>query len=121
MAGSFFATRQGFISPESFTFIESAIILAIVVLGGMGSQLGVAIAAIVMVGGFEALRHTEGLQDFFGEGFDPALYRMLLFGVAMVGDHGLAAARHRRHAHALDRARARRAPIPKDLVEEGSA
>jgi branched-chain amino acid transport system permease protein len=36
-AGSFFAVRQGFISPESFVFIESAIILAIVVLGGMGS------------------------------------------------------------------------------------
>jgi len=85
LAGAFFATRQGFISPESFTFIESAIILAIVVLGGMGSQLGVAIAAVVMVGGFEALRHTEGLQSFFGEGFDPALYRMLLFGIAMVG------------------------------------
>jgi branched-chain amino acid transport system permease protein len=84
IAGCFFATRQGFISPESFTFIESAIILAIVVLGGMGSQLGVAIAAIVMVGGFEALRHTENLQSIFGEGFDPALYRMLLFGVAMV-------------------------------------
>ena len=46
-AGSFFATRQGFISPESFTFIESAIILAIVVLGGMGSQIGVVIAAAV--------------------------------------------------------------------------
>jgi branched-chain amino acid transport system permease protein len=85
LAGTFFSARQGFISPESFTFIESAIILAIVVLGGMGSQLGVAIAAIVMVGGFEALRHTEGLQSIFGEGFDPALYRMLLFGVAMVG------------------------------------
>ena len=40
-AGSFFAARQGFISPESFIFIESAIILAIVVLGGMGSQIGV--------------------------------------------------------------------------------
>ena len=44
-AGSFFATRQGFISPESFVFMESALVLAIVVLGGMGSQLGVAIAA----------------------------------------------------------------------------
>lgn len=85
LAGAFFATRQGFVSPESFTFIESAIILAIVVLGGMGSQLGVAIAAVVMVGGFEALRHTEGLQAIFGEDFDPALYRMLLFGIAMVG------------------------------------
>jgi branched-chain amino acid transport system permease protein len=83
-AGSFFATRQGFISPESFSFIESAIILAIVVLGGMGSQLGVVIAAIAMVGGFEALRHTQGLTVIFGSDFDPALYRMLLFGLAMV-------------------------------------
>jgi branched-chain amino acid transport system permease protein len=120
LAGSFFATRQGFISPESFTFIESAIILAIVVLGGMGSQLGVAIAAIVMVGGFEALRHTEHLQSFFGEGFDPALYRMLLFGVAMVGimvwrPRGIVGTRS--PSIALEKAR----PIPKDLVEEGSA
>jgi len=37
------------VTPESFTFIESAIILAIVVLGGMGSQLGVILAAIVMI------------------------------------------------------------------------
>jgi len=83
-AGAFFAARQGFISPESFTFIESATILAIVVLGGLGSQLGVALAAIVMIGGFEALRHTQGLKVIFGPDFDPALYRMLLFGLAMV-------------------------------------
>ena len=83
-AGAFFATRQGFISPESFTFMESATILAIVVLGGLGSQLGVALAAIVMIGGFEALRHTQGLKVIFGPDFDPALYRMLLFGIAMV-------------------------------------
>ena len=49
-AGSFFATRNAFISPESFTFIESAIVLAIVVLGGLGSQLGTALAAIVLIG-----------------------------------------------------------------------
>src|SRR5208282_5959434 len=49
LAGSFFATRQGFISPESFSFIESATILAIVVLGGMGSQMGVVLAAILLV------------------------------------------------------------------------
>jgi branched-chain amino acid transport system permease protein len=55
-AGSFFAVRQGFVSPESFVFLESAIILAIVVLGGMGSLIGVAIAAIVLVGGTEVLR-----------------------------------------------------------------
>jgi branched-chain amino acid transport system permease protein len=70
-AGAFFATRQAFISPESFTFIESAIVLAIVVLGGLGSQLGVALAAIVMIGGGELFR------DF-------AEYRMLIFGVALV-------------------------------------
>ncbi len=70
-AGSFFATRQGFISPESFTFLESAIILAIVVLGGLGSQMGVVIAAIVMIGGFEFFREFEE-------------YRMLVFGMIMV-------------------------------------
>jgi branched-chain amino acid transport system permease protein len=84
LAGAFFATRQGFISPESFTFIESATILAIVVLGGLGSQLGVALASIALIGGFEALRHTQGLKAIFGPDFDPALYRMLLFGLAMV-------------------------------------
>ena len=70
-AGAFFATRQAFISPESFTFIESAIVLAVVVLGGLGSQLGVALAAIVMIGGGEVFRD-------FNE------YRMLIFGVALV-------------------------------------
>ncbi|MCP4932750.1 MAG: high-affinity branched-chain amino acid ABC transporter permease LivM [bacterium] len=83
-AGSFFATRQGFISPESFTFIESAIILAIVVLGGLGSQIGVVIASIVMIGGFELIRNMAWLKLVFGQDFDPSLYRMLLFGMAMV-------------------------------------
>jgi len=83
-AGSFFAARQGFISPESFTFLESATILSIVVLGGMGSQIGVAIAAIVMIGGTEIMRDLGFLRDIFGPTFDPTQYRMLLFGVAMV-------------------------------------
>ena len=83
-AGSFFAARQGFISPESFTFMESATILAIVVLGGMGSQIGVAIAAIVMIGGTEIMRELDFLKDVFGNDFDPTQYRMLLFGFAMV-------------------------------------
>ncbi len=70
-AGSFFATRQGFISPESFTFIESAIILAIVVLGGMGSQIGIVLAAFLLVGLPEWFRELEQ-------------FRMLAFGAAMV-------------------------------------
>ena len=83
-AGAFFAARQGFISPESFVFMESAVILAIVVLGGMGSQLGVAIAAVVMIGGTELLRELDWLKEIFGAEFDPTKYRMLLFGLAMV-------------------------------------
>lgn len=70
-AGAFFATRQGFISPESFTFIESAIILAIVVLGGLGSQIGVVIASVLLIGGTELFRELEE-------------YRMLTFGALMV-------------------------------------
>jgi branched-chain amino acid transport system permease protein len=83
-AGSFFAARQGFISPESFTFLESATILSIVVLGGMGSQIGVAIAAIVMIGGTEIMRNLGFLKAVFGPTFDPTQYRMLIFGFAMV-------------------------------------
>ena len=83
-AGSFFAARQGFVSPESFVFIESAIILAIVVLGGMGSLAGIAVAAVVMIGGTEILRELEFLKVVFGPDFTPELYRMLLFGMAMV-------------------------------------
>jgi branched-chain amino acid transport system permease protein len=83
-AGAFFAARQGFVSPESFTFMESATILVIVVLGGMGSQIGVALAAVVMVGGTEILRDLEFLKRVFGDDFDPNQYRMLLFGFAMV-------------------------------------
>jgi len=70
-AGAFFASRNGFISPESFTFIESAIILAIVVLGGMGSQVGVVLAASAIV------LLPEFLREF-------SEYRMLFFGMSMV-------------------------------------
>jgi branched-chain amino acid transport system permease protein len=83
-AGSFFSVRQGFVSPESFTFMESATIVAIVVLGGMGSQLGVAIAATVMIGAPELMRELDWMKQVFGEDFDPTQYRMLLFGAAMV-------------------------------------
>jgi branched-chain amino acid transport system permease protein len=70
-AGSFFSVRQGFVSPESFVFLESAIILSIVVLGGMGSQVGVALAAVLLIGLPEVMRELS-------------LYRMLAFGAVMV-------------------------------------
>lgn len=105
LAGAFFATRQGFISPESFTFQESALVLAIVVLGGMGPQLGVALAALAMIGGFELFR---GLDQ----------YRMLVFGMAMVllmiwRPRGLIG--HRAPTVFLERQQA----ISSDLVKEG--
>ena len=71
LAGAFFAARQGHINPESFTFIESAMVLAIVVLGGMGSQIGVVLAAI-------AITALPELAREFNE------YRMLAFGLVMV-------------------------------------
>jgi len=103
-AGSFFATRQGFISPESFTFAESALVLAIVVLGGMGSQLGVAIAAFAMLGGFELFREFEQ-------------YRMLVFGMAMVlimiwRPRGLVSSRE------PSAFLSKRKIIPKEIIEE---
>ena len=55
-----------------------------VVLGGMGSLIGVAIAAIVMIGGTEIMRELDFLKIVFGNEFDPTQYRMLLFGFAMV-------------------------------------
>lgn len=71
VAGVFFATYQGFINPSSFTFFESALILAIVVLGGLGSTVGVIVAALVLT------ILPEVLRDF-------AEYRVLMFGMAMV-------------------------------------
>ncbi|MDH4585729.1 high-affinity branched-chain amino acid ABC transporter permease LivM [Pseudomonas sp. BN415] len=71
LAGVFFASYQGFVNPSSFTFFESALILAIVVLGGMGSTVGVVIAAFVLTVAPELLRTF-------------ADYRVLLFGVLMV-------------------------------------
>lgn len=83
-AGAFFAARQGRADYTSFIFDESAIILAIVVLGGMGSLGGIAVAAVVMIGGMEILRDVPALQMIFGPDFDPQQYRMLWFGLAMV-------------------------------------
>jgi branched-chain amino acid transport system permease protein len=71
VAGVFFAAQQGFINPTSFTFFESALILAIVVLGGMGSTLGVVLAAIVLT------LLPEVLREF-------SQYRIVLFGSLMV-------------------------------------
>ncbi len=72
MVGVLFAAKTTFINPASFTFMESAVILAIVVLGGMGSTVGVVIGALIFI------LLPEYLRAF-------ADYRMLLFGAIMVG------------------------------------
>ncbi len=83
-AGSFFAARQGFVSPESFVYLESAIILAIVVLGGLGSQIGIVFAAIAIMGSFELFREMDFLKAILPQGTDPIQFRMLAVGLAMV-------------------------------------
>ena len=50
----------------------------------MGSQIGVTIAAVLMIGGTEAMRELDFLKQIFGNDFEPIRYRMLLFGLAMV-------------------------------------
>ena len=72
VAGVLFpAKQQGFVSPESFGFMETAMITAIVVLGGMGSQLGIVLAALILIGLPELFREFEQ-------------YRMLAFGLSMI-------------------------------------
>lgn len=83
VAGAFFATRQGFVSPESFIFMESAVVLAIVVLAG-SSEIGIVISALLMIGGVELLRNLAFMKAIFGPDFEPTQYRLLIFGFAMV-------------------------------------
>jgi branched-chain amino acid transport system permease protein len=83
-AGSFFAARQGFVSPESFVYIESALILAIVVLGGLGSQIGIVFSAIAIMGSFEVFREMDFMKAVLPSGTEPIQFRMLAVGLAMV-------------------------------------
>ena len=87
IAGGMFAAIQGFISPESFVLNESVMVLAMVVLGGMGNIIGVVIGAVLLSFVPEVLRYTvEPVQmAIFGKMWiEPEVLRMLLFGFAMV-------------------------------------
>jgi len=86
VAGGLFASFQGFISPESFTLLDSIMVLCMVVLGGMGNVWGVVIGAILLTTLPEALRYAGPLQQrWLGEVYiDPSDLRMLLFGLALV-------------------------------------
>jgi branched-chain amino acid transport system permease protein len=85
IAGSLFAVKQGFISPDSFTFFESVLVLCMVVLGGIGNVIGAIAGALLLI------VLPEMLRDF-------ALYRMLVFGMVMIAfmvfrPHGLLGSR----------------------------
>jgi len=86
VAGGLFASFQGFVSPESFTLLDSIMVLCMVVLGGMGNVGGVVLGAALLTALPEALRYAGPLQKaWLGEVFvDPSDLRMLLFGLALV-------------------------------------
>jgi branched-chain amino acid transport system permease protein len=86
VAGGLFASFQGFISPESFTLLDSIMVLCMVVLGGMGNVAGVVLGAVLLTALPEALRYAGPLQQaLFGAVYiDPSDLRMLLFGLALV-------------------------------------
>ena len=86
VAGGLFAAFQGFISPESFTLLDSIMVLCMVVLGGMGNVAGVVLGALLLTALPEALRYAAPLQqDLLGTVYvEPADLRMLLFGLALV-------------------------------------
>jgi branched-chain amino acid transport system permease protein len=87
VAGGMFSAIQGFISPESFILTESVMVLAMVVLGGMGNIWGVILGAVLLSFVPEILRYTvlPLQQAIFGRSIvDPEIIRMLLFGLAMV-------------------------------------
>ena len=87
ISGGIFSATQGFISPESFVLVESVMVLAMVVLGGMGNIWGVILGAVLLSFVPEVLRYTvEPVQKaLFGRLLiEPEVIRMLLFGLALV-------------------------------------
>jgi len=87
VAGGLFASFQGFVSPESFSLMESVMVLCMVVLGGMGHIGGVILGAILLTLAPEVLREViNPLQrSLFGRMVvDPENLRMLLFGLALI-------------------------------------
>jgi branched-chain amino acid transport system permease protein len=87
VSGAMFAAFQGFVSPESFSLMESILVLAMIVLGGLGHLPGVIIGAVILALLPEFLRYTVAplQQQIFGAVLvDAEVLRMLIFGLAMV-------------------------------------
>lgn len=85
VAGAMFASFQGFISPESFGLMESVMLVAMVVLGGLGHLPGVILGALLLAALPEVLRYVAGpLQNMTGGRLDAAILRQLLIALAMI-------------------------------------
>jgi branched-chain amino acid transport system permease protein len=86
VAGSMFGAFQGFVSPESFSLQESVMIVAMVVLGGIGHIPGVILGALLLSALPEVLRYVAGpLQEMTGGRLDASILRQLLVALAMIG------------------------------------
>jgi branched-chain amino acid transport system permease protein len=86
VSGAMFASFQGFVSPESFSLMESVMIVAMVVLGGLGHLPGVILGALLLSALPEVLRYAAGpLQQMTGGRLDAAILRQLLIALAMIG------------------------------------
>ncbi|HMM87218.1 ABC transporter ATP-binding protein [Azohydromonas sp.] len=85
VSGAMFAAFQGFVSPESFSLMESIMIVAMVVLGGLGHIPGVILGAVLLAALPEVLRYVAGpLQDMTGGRLDAAILRQLMIALAMI-------------------------------------
>ena len=85
VSGSMFAAFQGFVSPESFSLMESVMIVAMIVLGGLGHLPGVILGAVMLAALPEVLRYVAGpLQQMTGGRLDAAILRQLLIASAMI-------------------------------------
>ena len=85
VSGAMFAAFQGFVSPESFSLMESVMIVAMVVLGGLGHIPGVILGAVLLSALPEALRYVAGpLQEMTGGRLDASILRQLLIALAMI-------------------------------------
>jgi branched-chain amino acid transport system permease protein len=85
VSGAMFAAFQGFVSPESFSLMESIMVVAMVVLGGLGHLPGVILGAVMLAALPEVLRYVAGpLQEMTGGRLDAAILRQLLIASAMI-------------------------------------
>jgi branched-chain amino acid transport system permease protein len=85
VSGVMFATFQGFVSPESFALQESVIIVAMVVLGGIGHLPGVVVGALMLAALPEVLRYVASpIQQMTGGRLDASILRQLLVALAMI-------------------------------------